>query len=125
LICSLFGFLFFLPVILIAWLISSFELKSNGMFIQTRVGRNGKLFSIFKIKTMRLEIGNNTTITTCDDMRISKSGAFFRKTKIDELPQLWNVMIGDMSFVGPRPDVRGYADRLQGEDRIILSVRPV
>jgi len=124
LICSLFGFLFFLPVILIAWLISSFELKSNGMFIQTRVGRNGKLFSIFKIKTMRLEIGNNTTITTCDDMRISKSGAFFRKTKIDELPQLWNVMIGDMSFVGPRPDVRGYADRLQGEDRIILSVRP-
>ena len=66
----------------------------------------------------------DTSITTSNDVRITKSGAFYRNTKIDELPQLWNVLIGQMSFVGPRPDVPGYADRLQGEDRVILSVKP-
>ena len=102
----------------------SCSVRTNGFFIQSRVGRSGKLFNIVKIKTMKNVIGINSSITTLDDVRISISGVFFRKTKIDELPQLWNVLIGQMSFVGPRPDVPGYADRLKGKDRIILSVRP-
>jgi len=111
------------PIILIAWLIASIETKENGFFLQKRVGENGKLFTIIKIKTMKS--GNiDSTITTADDPRITKSGKIFRKLKIDELPQLINVLKGDMSFVGPRPDVPGYADRLEGEDRIILSVKP-
>ena len=111
------------PIILIAWLIATIETRENGFFLQKRVGENGKLFTIIKIKTMKS--GNiNSTITTADDPRITKSGKIFRKLKIDELPQLINVLKGDMSFVGPRPDVPGYADKLEGEDRIILSVKP-
>jgi len=110
------------PIILIAWIIASIETKSNGMFSQIRIGENGKLFKIYKIKTMYDKKG--TTITTANDDRITKSGKFFRKYKIDELPQLWNVLIGNMSFVGPRPDVPGYADKLKGEDKIILSIKP-
>jgi len=112
------------PIIVVAWVIATIETKSNGIFTQKRVGKNGKLFDIYKIKTMKQIAGVDTTVTTSNDARITKSGVFFRKTKIDELPQLWNVLKGDMSFVGPRPDVPGYADRLQGEDRIILSIPP-
>ena len=119
---SFIGLIITWPIILIAWIIASIETKSNGMFSQIRVGENGKLFKIYKIKTMYDKKGS--TITTLNDDRITKSGKFFRKYKIDELPQLWNVLIGDMSFVGPRPDMPGYADKLQGEDRIILSVKP-
>ena len=111
-------------LILIAWIIACIEVKENGLFIQQRVGMNGKLFNIFKIKTMKAVIGIDSTITSAKDIRITRIGAFFRKTKIDELPQLWNVLIGQMSFVGPRPDVPGYADRLQGKDRMVLSIRP-
>jgi len=119
---SFIGLLLTFPIILIAWIIASIETKSNGMFSQIRVGENGKLFKIYKIKTMKNKKG--TTITTANDDRITKSGRIFRKYKIDELPQLWNVLIGDMSFVGPRPDVPGYADKLEGDDRIVLSIKP-
>ena len=111
-------------IILFAIVIASIETKSFGLFIQKRVGFGSRLFSVFKIKTMKQISGIETTITTSDDMRITKSGKLFRDTKIDELPQLFNVLLGSMSFVGPRPDVEGYADRLEGEDREILAIRP-
>jgi len=111
-------------IMILAFVVASFETKSFGIFIQKRVGRNGKLFNVFKIKTMKPVEGIETTVTTSNDMRITKSGKFFRDTKIDELPQLFNVLFGSMSFVGPRPDIEGYADKLEGEDRIILSIRP-
>ena len=121
---ALFGLIFLSPIIFLSYVIAAFETLSNGFFIQKRVGMNGHLFNLVKIRTMKSLAGINTTITSSNDARITNSGAFFRKTKIDELPQLWNVLIGQMSFVGPRPDVPGYADRLKGKDRIILSVRP-
>ena len=121
---SLLGLLIFSWLIVIVWFIATIDTKSNGFFIQNRVGKDGKLFNIVKVKTMIKVDGVNITITSSNDVRITKSGKFFRDTKIDELPQLWNVLIGQMSFVGPRPDVPGYADRLQGEDRIVLSIRP-
>jgi len=108
----------------LAWLISSLETKSNGLFIQERIGKNSKPFNVYKIKTMKQVNGINTTVTTSFDSRITKSGAFFRKTKIDELPQLFNVLLGNMSFVGYRPDVRGFADELSGDDRTILDLPP-
>ena len=111
-------------VVLLAWFIASVETKSNGLFRQKRIGREGKPFTLYKIKTMKALDGVDTTVTTSQDKRITKSGAFFRKFKIDELPQLFNVLFGSMSFVGPRPDVPGFADKLEGEDRHILSLRP-
>ena len=121
---ALVGIFFTWWVILIAILIATIETKSFGLFRQKRVGKDGKLFNVFKIKTMKPVEGMDTTVTTANDMRITKNGKFFRKTKVDELPQLFNVLFGSMSFVGPRPDVEGYADKLEGEDRVILSVRP-
>ncbi len=111
-------------IILLAWMVSSIETRSNGIFTQKRVGKKGKLFRVFKIKTMKDIPGINTTVTTNEDIRITTSGAFFRKTKIDELPQLFNVLFGTMSFVGARPDVPGFADKLEGEDRVILELPP-
>jgi lipopolysaccharide/colanic/teichoic acid biosynthesis glycosyltransferase len=111
-------------VMVLAWIVATIETRRNGLFMQERIGKEAKPFLVFKIKTMKNVSGIDTTITKSGDVRITKSGAFFRKTKIDELPQLFNVLFGSMSFVGPRPDVRGFADTLEGEDRIILSVRP-
>ncbi len=124
LVFSLFGILLTGWIMLIAWIIASWETKSSGLFRQERVGRDGKLFHVFKIKTMKEISGIDTTVTTSEDRRITGSGAFFRKSKIDELPQLFNVLFGSMSFVGPRPDVVGFADKLEGKDRLVLSVRP-
>ena len=118
------GIVVTLPVIIIAWAVASVETRSNGLFVQKRIGQHGKPFYVWKIKTMKPVSGMESTVTTSQDCRITKSGAFFRKTKIDELPQLFNVLFGQMSFVGPRPDVPGFADLLEGEDRIILSLRP-
>jgi len=121
---SIVGILFTGWIMVIALIIASIETKSFGLFMQKRVGKEGKLFNLFKIKTMKPVEGVDTTITTANDMRITKSGKFFRDTKIDELPQFFNVLFGSMSFVGPRPDVEGYADKLEGEERTILSIRP-
>lgn len=111
-------------IIIVAWFAASFDTRSNGFFIQKRVGRNGKIFRVVKLKTMRPVAGIDTSVTLRGDLRITPLGAFFRRTKIDELPQLWNVLVGDMSVVGPRPDLPGFADTLQGEARAVLSIRP-
>jgi lipopolysaccharide/colanic/teichoic acid biosynthesis glycosyltransferase len=111
-------------IMLFAWIVATIETRSNGLFMQKRVGKKGKLFHVFKIKTMKHIPGIDTTVTTNVDVRITKSGTFFRKTKIDELPQLFNVLFGTMSFVGARPDVPGFADTLEGDDRVILELAP-
>jgi len=111
-------------IMLVAWIIASFETRSNGLFMQKRIGKDAKPFDIFKIKTMKSIEGKKSTVTISSDVRITKSGKFFRRWKIDELPQLFNVLFGDMSFVGPRPDVSGFADMLEGADKVLLSIRP-
>ena len=112
-VCSLLLLLFFGWVILLGIFGASVDTHSFGLFSQQRIGQYAKPFMIFKIKTM-----NDTSQT------ISKFGAFLRKSKLDELPQLWNILIGDMSFVGPRPDIAGYYDVLTGEERKILELKP-
>ncbi len=121
---SAFGLLAFGWLILLAWVMSTIDTKMNGFFVQTRIGRHGKPFKVIKIRTMRPIEHVTTTITTDEDPRISAIGGILRKFKLDELPQLLNVFIGQMSFVGPRPDVPGYADALKGNDRKILELRP-
>jgi lipopolysaccharide/colanic/teichoic acid biosynthesis glycosyltransferase len=111
-------------LIAIAYIAASIDTGASGFFRQERVGRYGRTFRIIKLRTMCRDANINTTVTTASDPRITRLGRFFRRYKIDELPQLVNILLGDMSFVGPRPDVRGFADELEGEDRIILSVRP-
>ena len=121
---SLICLLMLSPLIAIVWVTVTVSLNENGFFFQNRVGRNGKLFNIVKIRTMRYVSSNQSSITAYNDSRITRLGVFLRKTKVDELPQLWNVLVGQMSIVGPRPDVPGYTDNLNGRDRLILSVRP-
>lgn len=111
-------------LILLAAVLARIDTGLVGFFTQERVGKDGKLFKIIKIRTMKNRVGIDTSVTTISDERITKFGRFLRRTKIDELPQLYNVLVGDMSFVGPRPDVPGFADRLDGDDRVILTVRP-
>ena len=111
-------------IIVLAYIAASIDTRKSGFFTQTRIGKNGKFFMVIKIHTMRYVPSINTTVTTTHDPRITPLGRFFRKAKIDELPQLINVFFGHMSFVGPRPDVPGFADKLSGDDRVILSVRP-
>lgn len=92
-------------------------------FLQKRIGRGAKEFNIIKFRTMKTN-NENITITVSDDSRITRIGKYLRKTKIDELPEILNVLFGQMSFVGPRPDVKGYADKLKGANRKILALRP-
>jgi lipopolysaccharide/colanic/teichoic acid biosynthesis glycosyltransferase len=111
-------------LIVLSYVAARIETGESGFFRQKRVGRYGETFRIFKLCTMRNESGHDTNVTTTRDPRITALGQFFRRSKIDELPQLLNILKGEMSFNGPRPDVPGYADELKGKDRIILSVRP-
>lgn len=114
--------IFILPTVLLV-ILASFSTRSFGVFSQKRVGKSAKLFTLYKIKSMRKNVAAHH-VTTANDMRVTKFGKFLRSSKLDELPQLYNVLIGDMSFVGPRPDVEGYADELKGENIIVLSVKP-
>ena len=101
------------------------KLKMPGpvLFRQQRVGREGRLFTMVKFRTMLVNHGGNS-VSVAGESRITPLGSMLRRWKLDELPELWNVLLGDMSFVGPRPDVPGYADTLTGEDREILQLRP-
>lgn len=92
-------------------------------FCQKRVGKDGKLFTCHKFRSMLVK-HSGSSVSVAGDSRITPFGAKLRHYKIDELPELWDVLIGNMSFVGPRPDVPGYADQLQGEDRVVLKLRP-
>ncbi|KGO87457.1 sugar transferase [Flavobacterium rivuli WB 3.3-2 = DSM 21788] len=113
---SLFSMLLFGWVIALFYIWASIDTAQNGMFIQMRVGQYGKLFKIYKLKTM--------TRDTEGKSKISALGRFLRKYKVDELPQLYNILKGDMSFVGPRPDIPGYYDKLTGEERQLLNLKP-
>lgn len=123
LVASASGLVLLAPIILVAWVVASLDARANGFFRQERVGRNGECFTAVKIRTMRAS-AEGSTVTVKGDPRITRSGRFFRRLKIDEMPQLWNVLTGKMSMVGPRPDVPGFADTLTGDHRIILTVRP-
>lgn len=121
---SLFGLVFLSPVLLVVAILIKFKMPGGPViFTQKRVGRNGKLFTMYKFRSMTVA-HSGSSISVAGESRITPLGAVLRKYKLDELPELWNVFIGDMSFVGPRPDVPGYADKLQGEDRLILKLRP-
>lgn len=120
---ALIGLLFLWPVLLVVAILIKCQMPGPVLFVQQRVGRNGRLFRCHKFRSMT--IGHNgSSVSVAGEARITPLGAKLRRYKLDELPELWDVLIGNMSFVGPRPDVPGYADQLQGEDRIILTLRP-
>lgn len=119
-----FGLLLLGWLILIGWLIARVSTGHGGFFVQQRVGRDGAVFGVMKLRTMRPSETHTTTATTQNDPRITRAGRWLRRLRIDELPQLWNVFRGQMSLVGPRPDVAGFADTLTGEAREILALRP-
>ena len=118
------GLLFLWPVLFIVVILVKVKMPGGpAFFVQKRVGKNGKLFKCHKFRTMTVK-HNGSTVSVAGDSRITPLGAKLRHWKLDELPGLWDVLIGNMSFVGPRPDVPGYADKLQGDDRDVLKLRP-
>lgn len=121
---SFIGLLFLWPVLLIVAILVKIKMPGGpAFFVQKRVGLNGKLFKCHKFRTMTVK-HNGSTVSVAGDSRITPLGAKLRHWKLDELPGLWDVLIGNMSFVGPRPDVPGYADQLKGDDRRVLQLRP-
>ena len=123
-IVAFFGLLFLWPVILITAILVKIKMPGGpAFFVQKRVGKDGKLFNCHKFRSMTVK-HSGSTVSVAGDSRITPFGAKLRHYKIDELPGLWDVLIGNMSFVGPRPDVPGYADQLQGDDRKVLKLRP-
>ena len=120
---ALFGLLVCSPIFLIVSMLIKIKMPEGPViFKQKRVGKDGKLFTMYKFRTMAMEHGGSSISVAGG--RITPLGAVLRKYKLDELPELWNVLVGNMSFVGPRPDVPGYADHLRGEERLILKLRP-
>lgn len=121
---SFFGLLFLWPVLLIVAIMVKIKMPGGpAFFCQKRVGKDGKLFTCHKFRSMTVK-HSGSSVSVAGDSRITPFGATLRHYKLDELPELWDVLIGNMSFVGPRPDVPGYADQLQGDDRVVLKLRP-
>jgi lipopolysaccharide/colanic/teichoic acid biosynthesis glycosyltransferase len=121
---SFIGLLFLWPVLLIVAILVKVKMPGGpALFVQKRVGKDGRLFDCHKFRTMTVR-HNGSTVSVAGDSRITPLGATLRHYKLDELPGLWDVLIGNMSFVGPRPDVPGYADKLVGDDRDVLKLRP-
>ena len=121
---ALIGLIFLWPVILVTAILVKIKMPGGpAFFVQKRVGKDGKLFDCHKFRSMTVK-HSGSTVSVAGDSRITPFGAKLRHYKIDELPGLWDVLIGNMSFVGPRPDVPGYADQLQGDDRKVLKLRP-
>jgi lipopolysaccharide/colanic/teichoic acid biosynthesis glycosyltransferase len=121
---ALLGLLILWPVLLVVAILVKVKMPGGpAFFVQKRVGKDGKLFNCHKFRTMTVK-HNGSTVSVAGDSRITPLGAKLRHYKLDELPGLWDVLVGNMSFVGPRPDVPGYADKLQGDDRDVLKLRP-
>ena len=118
------GLLVLWPVLAVVAILIKMKMPGGPvLFVQKRVGKDGKLFDCHKFRTMTVK-HDGSTVSVAGDRRITPLGAKLRHYKLDELPGLWDVLIGNMSFVGPRPDVPGYADLLQGDDRDVLKLRP-
>lgn len=118
------GLFFLWPVLFVVALLVKVKMPGGpAFFVQKRVGRHGRLFDCHKFRTMTVK-HNGSSVSVAGDSRITPLGATLRHYKLDELPGLWDVLIGNMSFVGPRPDVPGYADKLEGDDRDVLKLRP-
>lgn len=122
-IVAFFGLLFLWPLLLIVAIFIKVKMPGPVLFVQKRVGKGGKVFNCHKFRSMKLA-HNGSTVSVAGESRITPLGSKLRRYKIDELPGLWDVLIGKMSFVGPRPDVPGYADQLCGSDRDVLKLRP-
>lgn len=123
-IMALVGLIVLSPVLLVVWMLIRVKMPDGpAVFTQKRVGKDGKLFTMYKFRSMSAH-HSGSTVSVAGESRITPLGAKLRRYKLDELPELWNVLIGDMSFVGPRPDVPGYADKLEGDARRVLQLRP-
>ena len=122
-IVAFFGLLFLWPLLLIVALLIKKQMPGPVLFVQKRVGKGGKVFNCHKFRSMKVDYGGST-VSVAGETRITPLGSKLRKYKVDELPGLWDVFIGKMSFVGPRPDVPGYADLLEDSDRDVLKLRP-